>query len=65
MMMAWDGYEYQRPDYKSYRAVKFEKNRNKTKNLLSSIKDSSLKKEDKIKLLAEIKKIVNEFEITH
>lgn len=47
--------------YKTYKAEKFEKTKNKIRALLSGIRDTSLKHEDKTKLIAEVKKIVADF----
>jgi hypothetical protein len=49
------------PDYKKYKAEKFEKNKQKVLMLLKGINQTSLKEPDKVKLIAEIKKIVVEF----
>lgn len=47
--------------YKSYKSEKFNKTKNRISQLLKGIDDLSLKKDDKDKLILEIKKIVNDF----
>jgi len=53
--------EYKLPDYKRYKAEKFEKNKQKVRLILSGIKDTSLKDADKKLLINEIKDIVANF----
>lgn len=62
MMIPW-GDRPKTPSYKEYKSDKFKKNKDKIRLILSGIRETSLHKEDKIKLLNEIKKIVTEFEI--
>lgn len=59
--MPWGGDEYKAPDYKKYKAEKFEKNKQKVLMLLRGIGETSLKGDDKKKLLDEIKKLVANF----
>lgn len=49
LMPPW--YEKEPQSYKSYKAQKFEKYVQRQKALVQGVKDSSLKEEDKIKLL--------------
>lgn len=59
--MDYFGPQYKAPDYKKYKAEKFEKNKQKVLMLLNGIKQTSLKEHDKEKLISEIKKIVNNY----
>lgn len=58
MMIPWGGDEQKAPSYRKYKAEKFEKNKQKILMLLSGIEQTSLKADDKKKLIAEIKAIV-------
>ena len=61
MLMSCGGDEYQAPDYKKYKAEKFEKNKQKVRLILIGIDQTSLKADDKKKLIAEIKSLVANF----
>jgi hypothetical protein len=59
--MPWGGDEYKAPNYKKYKAEKFEKNKQKVLMILNGIDQTSLKSDDKKKLIAEIKALVLNF----
>ena len=61
MFIPWGGDEYKAPDYKKYKAEKFEKNKQKVLMILKGIDQTSLKGDDKKKLIAEIKALVANF----
>ena len=61
MIMPWGGDEYKAPNYKKYKAEKFEKNKQKVLMILNGIDQTSLKSDDKKKLIAEIKALVLNF----
>ena len=60
MHSTWYGNETPKPPkYSEYKAAKFEKTTQKIRTLLRGIEDMSLKESDKVKLLSEIKQIVD------
>lgn len=60
-MLVYDRYYPKAPDYKKYKAEKYEKTKQKVRMLLRGIDDTSLKDKDKAQLLKQIKVIVADF----
>jgi vacuolar-type H+-ATPase subunit E/Vma4 len=58
MMIPFGDDRYKTPSYKEYKAERFKKTRDKVQMICRGIKDSSLKLEDKKKLLSEMKEII-------
>lgn len=59
-MIIYDGYDYPVREYKPYKNEQFNKKLAKARNLINSVNETSLKKEDKIILLAKIKDLIVE-----
>ena len=57
------GDEFETRPYSEYRNRAFERHKNKLVNSLWQIRQCSLKKEDKNKLLKEMMQLIDEFEI--
>lgn len=58
MIIPWGDDKYVAPDYKKYKAEKFEKTKQKILMILKGIDQTSLKENDKKKLIDDIKAIV-------
>lgn len=61
MHEAWNSKRDYVQEYKSYKAEKFEKTKQRVLNILNGVDQLSLKPADKKKLIEEIKKIVANF----